>query len=223
MDPTHAWTSASVSPLPLSWWSPTCFAQTKAHVSLAYSAPQGAGSSSFHGGPAMSEGPKALTFDTTLHTTCLPPAVFCPLHCWPFHPGSAECPFEPCPPCPDSSIPVLFINSHSQDPSSPIGEMPGKKRFSGNRWSPDQLSPPTAPPPRLRYLSPHPASQLLSHLLQLVDTLFHTADGRQRAQRLGVQAPETVLAADLEECYDPALLPRERECHVTSLGHDSWG
>lgn len=54
-----------------------------------------------------------------------------------------------------------------------------------------------------------PPSQLHSYLLQLVDTLLYAADGGQRAERLGVQTPETVLSADLEECYDPTLLPRK--------------
>lgn len=106
----------------------------------------------------MSEGPKALTFDTTPHSTCAPLAAFCPLDCWPLHPESAGCPFEPCPTWPDSSsVPVLFVNSQSQDPSSPSGEMPGKKWFSGKR--------PTCPaglchPPQLRDLAPCPASSL---------------------------------------------------------------
>lgn len=60
-----------------------------------------------------------------------------------------------------------------------------------------------------------PSSQGHAYLLQLVDTLFHAADGGQRAERLGVQTPEAVLPADLEECYDPALLPTKQNSHVT--------
>lgn len=56
-----------------------------------------------------------------------------------------------------------------------------------------------------------PPSQLHAYLLQLVDTLFHAADGGQRAERLGVQTPETVLPADLEECYNPTLLPTKQK------------
>ena len=48
-------------------------------------------------------------------------------------------------------------------------------------------------------LSPHAASQLHSYLLQLVDPLLHAADGGQRAECLGVEAPEGVLPADLEQ------------------------
>lgn len=55
-----------------------------------------------------------------------------------------------------------------------------------------------------------PPSQPHSYLLQLVDTLLHAADGGQRAECLGVQTPEAVLPADLEECYDPTLLPRKK-------------
>ena len=65
------------------------------------------------------------------------------------------------------------------------------------------LSPATHP---VQDLSPHAAGQLHSYLLQLVDTLLHTADGGQRAERLGVEAPESVLPADLEQCDDPTLL-----------------
>lgn len=50
-----------------------------------------------------------------------------------------------------------------------------------------------------------------------MDTLFHTADGSQRAECLGVQAPEIVLSADLEQGYHATFLPGERKCLVTSL------
>lgn len=71
--------------------------------------------------------------------------------------------------------------------------------------------PPTHPVPGLQ------AAQLASytHLLQLVDPLFHTADGGQRAERLGVQTSETVLPADLEESNNSTLLPRKRKYHMT--------
>lgn len=61
--------------------------------------------------------------------------------------------------------------------------------------------PPTHPVPGLQ--AAQPASY--THLLQLVDPLFHTADGGQRAERLGVQTPETVLPADLEESNNSTL------------------
>lgn len=67
--------------------------------------------------------------------------------------------------------------------------------------------PPTHPVPGLQ--AAQPASY--THLLQLVDPLFHTADGGQRAERLGVQTPETVLPADLEESNNSTLLPRKRK------------
>lgn len=54
-----------------------------------------------------------------------------------------------------------------------------------------------------------------TYLLQLVDPLFHTADGGQCAERLGVQTPETVLPADFEESDDSTLLPGKRKYHVT--------
>ena len=82
------------------------------------------------------------------------------------------------------------------------------------------LSPATHP---LGDLSPHAAGQLHSYLLQLVDTLLHAADGGQRAEGLGVEAPESVLPADLEERDDPTLLARKRKCHVTSPCHLSRG
>lgn len=72
-------------------------------------------------------------------------------------------------------------------------------------------------------LSPHAASQLHSYLLQLVDPLLHAADGGQRAECLGVEAPESVLPADLEQRDDPSLLARKRKCHMISLCHLSWG
>lgn len=106
---------------------PHLLAQANVRPSLVHSAPQAAGSSSFTG--AMSERPTALNFDTTPHPTCLPPAVFCSLDRWPLYPGSAECPSGPCPSWPNSSIPFLFINFHSQNPSSLTGAMPGKNRF----------------------------------------------------------------------------------------------
>lgn len=118
----------------------------------------------------------------------------------------------------------IFIDFHSQDPSSSIQMMPRERRdllqkeaqVATSRPFPHLLT-------WLRDFRPHPASQLHSHLLQLVDTLFHTADGGQCAQRLGVQTPETVLPADLEECYDATLLPRKRQCHMTSLCDLSLG
>lgn len=74
------------------------------------------------------------------------------------------------------------------------------------------------PPPTLPVPGPqtaYPASY--THLLQLVDPLFYTADGGQRAERLGVQTPKTVLSADLEESNDSTLLPRKRKYHMTYL------
>ena len=72
-------------------------------------------------------------------------------------------------------------------------------------------------------LSPHAASQLHSYLLQLVDPLLHAADGGQRAECLGVEAPEGVLPADLEQRDDPSHLARDRKCHMISRCHLSWG
>jgi hypothetical protein len=43
-----------------------------------------------------------------------------------------------------------------------------------------------------------------------MDTLFYTADRGQCAECLGVQAPEAVLPADLEEGYNPTFLWRRK-------------
>lgn len=164
--PAHAiWTQHTLGlrlhfpdPIPLSWRSPACFAPVKAHPSFAHSVPQGVGSSTFHLGPAMWEESKALTLDTTLHPICLPPALFCPLDCWPLHPERAECPYEPCPTWPDSSIPVLFIIPHSQDPSNPFRGMPGERGSQGRGpGGPPGRSGPTRCPPDSGTSPPTPA------------------------------------------------------------------